>query len=415
MNNKKGRFIWQWIPMLVILFVAAILVTWQITYNSVRKEMNAEYTEMLSQVTAANDISRTMYNVDSILRGKYIGEIDEEKLIDYTITGYVYGLGDKYAYYMSAEEYANYLLENNEGIETGIGVTVVYDNSVGGLYITSVYEGTPASRAGLLPGEVITRAEGKSVTEMGYSAALQTIGDGEVGSNVTLSILSQRGTERVITLTREEIKIETVTWRMLTSDTGVVKISEFTPNTPEEFKIAIQNLTVNGAERFIFDVRNNPGGNLTGVTATLDFLLPAGDVIIINDKNGTQRSITSDTTEFSAPMAVLVNGNTASAAELFTAALRDYDKAEIVGETTYGKGSMQEIVRLPNGGAASVSVSTYLPPSGVSYDGEGIRPDYPVELPEDVASKYYRMTDEEDTQLQKALEIVTAMEVNTIQ
>ena len=114
-------------------------------------------------------------------------------------------------------------------------------------------------------------------------------------------------------------------------------------------------------------------------------------------------------------MAVLVNGNTASAAELFTAALRDYDKAEIVGETTYGKGSMQEIVTLPGGGAASVSVSTYLPPSGVSYDGEGIRPDVPVSLPEEVAAKFYRMTDEEDTQLQKAIELVAEMEVNTIQ
>ena len=158
--NKKGRLFWQVLPMLLILFTAAILVTWQITYNSVRKGMDEKYTEMLSEVTAASDISRTLYNVDSIIRGKYIGNVDEQNLADYTIAGYIAGLGDKYAYYMNADEYAEYLLENQNGIKTGIGVTVVFDNTAGGLYITSVYEDTPASRAGILPGEVITRADG---------------------------------------------------------------------------------------------------------------------------------------------------------------------------------------------------------------------------------------------------------------
>lgn len=413
--NKKGRLFWQVLPMLLILFTAAILVTWQITYNSVRKGMDEKYTEMLSEVTAASDISRTLYNVDSIIRGKYIGNVDEQNLADYTIAGYIAGLGDKYAYYMNADEYAEYLLENQNGIKTGIGVTVVFDNTAGGLYITSVYEDTPASRAGILPGEVITRADGKSVLEMGYSLSLERIGDGDVGSTVTLTVLSEAGTERVVTLTREEIKIVTVTHRMVNKDTGVIKINEFTSQTPTEFKNAMQDLIVNGAERFVFDVRNNPGGSLDGVSQTLDFLLPAGDIIIINEKSGTKRTITSDTAEFTAPMAVLVNGNTASAAELFTAALRDYGKAESVGETTYGKGSMQEIVPLPGGGAASVSVSTYLPPSGVSYDGEGIRPTYPVELPATAAANFYRMTDEDDTQLQKALELVAGMEASTIQ
>ena len=137
--NKKGRLFWQVLPMLLILFTAAILVTWQITYNSVRKGMDEKYTEMLSEVTAASDISRTLYNVDSIIRGKYIGNVDEQNLADYTIAGYIAGLGDKYAYYMNADEYAEYLLENQNGIKTGIGVTVVFDNTAGGLYITSVY------------------------------------------------------------------------------------------------------------------------------------------------------------------------------------------------------------------------------------------------------------------------------------
>ncbi|PWM68152.1 MAG: carboxyl-terminal protease [Clostridiales bacterium] len=415
MNGKNRKILWQIVPMIVILFTAAILVTWQITYNYTKNEMNEKYSQMLSQVTAENDISRVMYNVDSILRSKYIGEIDSRKLADSTIQGYVYGLGDKYAYYMNAEEFAEYMLETSDGVKTGIGVTVVYDNSAGGMYVTSVYKDTPASKGGIVPGEVITRVNGKLVTEIGYNLAVEEIGNGEEGSSVELTVMSESGTERAVTLKREIIKLETVTWRMLNSDTGLITISEFTLNTPEEFKNAIQDLTVNGAQRFIFDVRNNPGGNLEGISETLDFLLPEGNIIIINEKSGTQRTIVSDTAEFSAPMAVLVNGNTASAAELFTAALRDYDKAEIVGETTYGKGSMQEIVNLPGGGAASVSVSTYLPPCGVSYDGEGIDPDYPVSLPEETLQNYHKMTDEQDLQLQKAIEIVAAMEVNTYQ
>ena len=412
-KNSKGKIFWLYLPVLVILFAATVLVTWQITYNHVRKSMDRKYTEMLSGVTAASDISRTMYSVDSILRGKYIGEIDEDTLTDYTITGYVAGLGDRYAYYMNPEEYADYLLENTDGVKTGIGVTVVFDADEGGLYLTGVYENTPAAAAGLLPGEVITRVGGDSVLELGQALTIDRISDGDVGSSLDLTVLSVHGTERVVTLTREVIEIETVSYRMLGTDTGLISISEFTPNTSEEFKEAIQTLTVNGAERFIFDVRNNPGGNLNGIVDTLDFLLPAGDIIIINEKSGNKRNIVSDAAEFSAPMAVLTNGNTASAAELFTAALRDYKKAVTVGETTYGKGSMQEIVTLPNGGAVSVSVASYLPPCGVSYDGEGIKPDYAVTLPEN--TNFYKMTDEEDTQLQKALELVAAMEVTTIQ
>ena len=202
--NKKGRLIWQILPMLLILFTAAILVTWQITYNYVHKSMDEKYTAMLAEVTAASDISRTLYNVDSIVRGKYIGTVDDEKLTDSTIAGYIAGLGDKYAYYMDAGEYDEYLLENTSGVKTGIGISVVYDNTAGGLYITNVYEDTPAAHAGILPGEVIARVDGKSVLEMGYSLSAERISDGEEGSELTLSVLSADGTERAVTLARAE-------------------------------------------------------------------------------------------------------------------------------------------------------------------------------------------------------------------
>lgn len=414
---KKGprSYLWQALPIIAILLVSTVLVTWQITYTHVKKEMDTKYTRVLQDVTAANDISRIMYSVDSILRSSYIGEIDNDKLLDYTITGYVYGLGDKYASYMNAQEFSDYIKENVEGKKIGIGVTCVYDNEEGGLYLLSVYDGTPASDASLAPGEVITKIDGVSVIEIGYNSALERIGKGSVGDVINLTVKSEEGTERIVALTLAEIDIETVSYRMLNSDTGLIKISEFTGTTPTEFKKAIEKLTVSGAERFIFDVRNNPGGNLGSIVETLDFILPSGNIITIINKNGSQQTEVSDTAEFSAPMAVIVNGNTASAAELFTASLRDYDKADIVGETTYGKGSVQEIIMLPNGGAASVSVSTYIPPCGISYDGIGITPDYEVSLPPEVMANFYRMTDEEDVQLQKAIEIVSQMETTVIQ
>ena len=413
-KNKRGLFLWRVLPILVILFAATVLVTWQITYNHTRRTLEEKYTEMLQSTNQSSDLSRLLYNVDNIVRGKYIGEIDGEKLTDYTISGYIYGLGDKYASYMSADEYSEYMLAK-DGLRMGIGINVVYDGDENGLYILNVYDETPAAEAGLVPGEVITRVEGSYVSDIGYYKAIELIRDGDEGSSVSITVRASSGAERTVYVTRKIIEATTVTSRKISGDTGVIRISEFTKATADEFKNAIQSLTVNGVDRFVFDVRNNPGGDLQGISNTLDFLLPEGNIIIINQKNGTQSTIVSDTSEFSAPMVVLANENTASAAELFTAALRDYGKAKIVGKTTYGKGVMQEVISLPNGGAASISVSTYLPPSGVSYDGIGIIPDYDVSLPPETNGRFYRMTDEEDTQLQKALEIIADMELDMIQ
>jgi len=414
-KSNYGKFLWNILPVFAILLIAAILVTWQITYNYVHKSMDEKYNEMIGQVTSTNDISTMIYNVDSVIRAEYLGAVDEKKLIDGTIAGYIYGLGDKYASYMTEEQYDKYITDNLEGEKfTGIGITCMFDTEAGGLYIVSIYNDTPAAKSGLSHGEVITKIDGVSVTDVGYDAALEMIEVKNIGETVNIVVRSIEGTERNVPLTIEQVTIETVAYRMLNRDTGLIKISEFSGTTPDEFKKAIENLITSGADRFVFDVRNNPGGNLDSIVKVLDFILPAGNIITINNKNGTQSSEVSDELEFSAPMAVIVNANTASAAELFTAALRDYDKAEIVGNTTYGKGTVQEIIKLPNGGAASVSVSTYIPPCGVSYDGIGIVPDYEVSLTDEQMADFLRLSDDEDAQLQKAIELVSAMEIENI-
>lgn len=414
MNNKRGLFS-RVIPTMVILVCASVIITWQITNTYVSKSISEKYDEMLNEITVSNDLSHMMYSVDTIIKSEYVGSVDDEKLLDETISGYIRGLGDKYASYMNANEYSEYTLKSTEASKTaGIGITAVYDMSEGGLYVINVYENTPASKSGILPGETITRVSGVSVTTLGKEQALESL-NGERGSTVDVTVKSKENTERIVTLTRERIKVDTVTRRKLNRDTGLVCIHEFSESTPNEFKNAIERLTVSGVERFIFDVRNNPGGNIDGLAEILDFLLPEGNTVIINEKDGAQKTMYSDVNEFEAPMAVLVNHGTASAAELFTAALKDYGKAEIIGEKTYGKGTVQQIVNLPGGRAASISVSTYLPPSGVSYDGIGIVPDHEVLLPEETKEYYYKMTDEQDTQLQKAIEVVADMKVETYQ
>ena len=415
-KNQLGKFIWNILPIFAIILIASVLVTWQITHNFIKKSMETKYNETISKVTSTNDISTMLYNVDSVVRAKYLGNVDEKKLVDGTIAGYIYGLGDKYASYMTEEQYEKYIKDNLEGEKfTGIGITCVFDVEAGGLYLVSIYDDTPASKGGLSHGEVITKIDGSAVTDIGYDAALELIASKNIGEIVNVTVKSVEGTERNVPIAIEQVTIDTVTSRMLNSDTGLIKISEFSSTTPDEFKSAIASLTNSGADRFIFDVRNNPGGNLDSIVKVLDFILPAGNIITITNKNGTQSSEVSDELEFSAPMAVIVNANTASAAELFTAALRDYDKAEIVGNTTYGKGTVQEIIKLPNGGAASVSVSTYLPPLGVSYDGIGVVPDHEVSLTDEQMANFLRLSDEEDAQLQKAIELVSLMEIENFE
>lgn len=416
MKNKQfSRFLWNSIPVFLILLSASVLITWQITHNYLTEKMENKYNKLINDVTSTSDISTMIYNVDSVIRSQYLGTIDDSALVDSTIAGYVYGIGDKYASYMTAEQYNKYISEYLEGEKfTGIGITFVYDTKAGGLHIVSVYADTPAYKAGLSHGEVITKVDGKSVIDIGANSAVEIISSKNIGETVNVTVKSVEGIERIATIAVDKVTINTVTSRMLNRDTGLIKISEFTGTTPDEFQKSIENLLRSGADRFVFDVRNNPGGNLDSIVKVLDFLLPAGNIITINNKNGTQRSEVSDEFEFSAPMAVIVNENTASAAELFTAALRDYDKAEIVGTKTYGKGTVQEMIKLPNGGAASVSVSTYIPPCGVGYDGVGITPDYEVPLTSEQNANLLLLSDEEDPQLQKAIELVSLIDVNSI-
>lgn len=352
-----------------------------------------------------NEIYNKLSDIEEYVEKYFVGDIDKEAIADALCSAYLEALGDKYTMYHTPEEMEEYL-SDSAGNYVGIGVQVSFDYDTKGIYIITVFPDSPAMEAGLLPGDIIVQVEDVVCSEETYNKAVNTV-KGEAGTSVTLKV--KRGnTVSDVTMTRRKVENASVFYRAI-GNTAVIEVLQFTQTTAEDFRAALDRAKKDGIEYYVFDMRNNGGGDLNAIVEVLDMLLPKGKTILTaTDKNGNiVRTYTSATKEaLDAPMAVLINGNTASAAELFTAALRDYEMAVTVGTTTYGKGEMQSLIPLPDGSGIRISTYFYNPPCGVNYEGIGIIPDIEAELPEELANKYYQLTDEEDVQLQKALEAV---------
>ena len=388
----------------IVLMLLAALVTFQITYVG----LSNKYKKDLNSVIASQQLFSKLSMVDSYYHSLYIGELDEEELIDNTIRGYVYGTGDKYAYYLDREQYAELISDTNAEMQ-GIGVYVIFQNDV--IEIISVMPDSPALEAGIEPGDLVVYVEGESVSEIGYNAAISKL-KGEAGTYAEFTVL--RGEELIdFRIKRGYVNEQTVMSRTLKSDPtiGIVKILSFDLGTPGQFKEACQNLIDGGAKKFIFDVRYNPGGDLRSIVEILDYLLPEGPIVRITDKDGNVvETYTSDASSLDLPICVLTNGSTASAAELFTSALKDYEKATVVGTNTYGKGTVQTIIPLSDGTGIGISYRLYCPPFSDNFEGVGVAPDVEVEPDESLAGKnIYKITDSEDNQLQKAVEILNKL------
>ena len=351
------------------------------------------------------ELFKRLAYVDAYYRSLYVGEIDEERLTYYLMQGYISGIGDAYGEYYTADDLKTMMQQAN-GKLYGIGVSVVYSSEHDAIEILSVTEGSPADKAGILVGDIIIAVEGERVTLETYFDSLNKV-KGEKGTRVNLTIL--RGeTSRDVSAIRDEIVITTVTYHKYALDNsiGVIRVSEFNNETPAQLKGAVESLLNDGVKSLVFDMRNNPGGTLDSVIEILDYLLPAGDICYVVDAKGNRTQTyksDADCVDKSVPMAVLINENTASAAELFTAALRDFDRATTVGVTSYGKGSMQTTYMLPDGAGIKLSTNTYNPPCDVNYTGIGITPDRIVDLDEALKDKsFYKLTDAEDNQLLEA-------------
>lgn len=347
--------------------------------------------------------------VDSIYRELYIGELDDDTLIDYAIAGYVAGTGDKYAAYYNTAQFQEFM-SDMEGELAGIGVNVIYNADYGVIEVINVVPDSPALEAGIEPGDLIITVgeEREPVSQIGYYPAINSL-RGEVGTIAVFQVARGEGYSETVdfAIERAVVKELTVMAHVYSPDptVGVIKITGFDAQTPVQFVKEVENLQDQGCDKLVIDLRYNPGGELSSIVTTLDYILPEGPIIRIFDADGNEvQTYYSESTELDMPMAVLVNGSTASAAELFTSAVRDYDKAQIVGTTTYGKGCMQTTIPLSDYSAVSVTYRMYSPPFSDNYHGVGIIPDVEVEIDEALLSKnVYKITDEEDNQLAAAV------------
>lgn len=389
----------------IILVILAVLITFTITYASCLKRMSS----ILDEYGLDDGVMSKIANIKNAYEQMYVGgELDSEKMGDAAAQGLIYGTGDKYGYYYGKEEFSS-MMQENDGSMVGIGINVIYNPTEGTVTIVNVYEDSPAAEAGLKVDDQIVGVDDITLEEAGYNTLVDTM-LGEEGTQVTVHILRD-GKAMDITATRKKMDIVSVKWEMLEDTVGYIKITEFNMKTQEQFESAMTQMTQQHPDLtgIVFDVRDNGGGDTRAIEGVLDDLLPEGTIYELVYKDGEKKTYTSDADTMlpeGVKLAVLTNGNTASAAELFTAALQDYGLAKSVGENTYGKGTALSVIGLNDGSGFTISDALYYTPAGRNLEDVGIAPDVEVVFTEEQKANRYTMTKEEDTQLQKALDVV---------
>lgn len=346
----------------------------------------------------SQETKEKLSGIQALIEKEYIGEVDEDALQTGICQGYVGALGDPYSAYYD-EEQTSALMETTQGEYGGIGVVLTQNLDTGVTTASSVYEDSPAMKAGMKDGDIIYQVEGRDVSGMDLEEISGNI-KGEKGTTVEITVLRGEDREEVtLTITRDTIQAETVKTRMLEDEIGYLAISEFDSVTLEQYKEGLEELKAQGMKGLIVDLRGNPGGNLDTVCEILDLMLPEGLIVYTEDKDGNRQEFTSDEAqEVQVPLAVLVDGNSASASEIYAGAIQDYGIGQIVGTKTYGKGVVQTIYDLKDGTSLKLTVAEYFTPNGRNIDGEGITPDVEVVYQRDENDP------EADNQLDRAVE-----------
>ena len=395
----KKRLNW---PSALALALCGVAIGVVVTYTA----LNGHVQRQVQASTAYGEKTEKLSEILAILDYYFVEDVDADQLVDAAASGLVAGTGDRWSRYISLEDMAAY----NEQLYNryaGIGVTITAEEELAeGFRVVEVYVGGPADKAGIRSGDILTAVEGASVTELGMEETKARV-RGDVGTDVNLSFLRD-GAAYDVTVTRDHVNIPVVAGELLTDTVGLVTIENFDTGCCEETKAVIADLMAQGASALIFDVRNNPGGLRSELSALLDFLLPEGVVFQSVDYKGDTSVDTSDKDFLDLPMVVLVNENSYSAAEYFAACLQEYGAARVVGAQTSGKGYYQQAFPLRDGSAVSISTGAYFTPGGKSLAGVGITPDVEVALDEEVFARlYYHALDRaEDAQLQAALELL---------
>lgn len=342
--------------------------------------------------------------LEKMIDQEYLGEVDNAEMAEGIYAGLVYGLGDVYSRYYTADEYAQETA-STDGAYAGIGISI-QKNKNGGVQIAECYEGGPGAEAGLQTGDVITAINDTDVTDMELSDVVSLIRENKDNTIVLTVFRENEEKSREISVDVMDVELPSVFGEMLDKKTGYIQITQFTGVTPQQYKDMFAELKDKGMERLVIDLRDNPGGLLTSVCDILREILPEGLIVYTEDKYGNREEETCDGKhQLDMPLAVLVNENSASASEIFAGAVQDHEVGTIVGTTTYGKGVVQELRQLSDGSAVKLTVSNYYTPNGNSINKVGIKPDVEVKLASELLNKD-EITHEEDNQLQKALNVI---------
>jgi len=422
MKDNKKFFLGVFIGMIVMVLLAVGLVDLAFQNRNVRmllfdtvKKMStisSEETgaEKSGKVSGAaidwNKVTDKEEEIYNTIDEYYLNGIDNDKMKDGIYKGMVDSLGDPYTVYYNSEEYKQFT-SSSSGTYSGIGVAVSQNVTTGAITIVKTFKKGSGEKEGMKPGDVIYKVEGKRIEGLELSKVVSMI-KGKEGTFVKVTVLRD-GKEIEFNLERKKLEVDTVNYRMEDRSgkkIGYISVSEFDEVTASQFKSAISELSKEGMEGLVIDLRDNPGGLLDVTCEMLDRMIKKGLLVYTVDKYGKRvDEDATDSDSFDKPVAILVNGNSASASEVFSGAMKDYKAATLVGTKTFGKGIVQSIVPFGDGTAMKVTVSKYYTPNGVNIHGTGIEPDVVVELSKD-ATKNGKYDRKYDNQLTKALDVV---------
>ncbi len=390
---------------IIMIVVIAVFITFMVTSISLYTYfVNNPISITSKSSSSSKDIAGTLQKYKEIIDKYYLGDVDEEKLKEGAIKGYIEGLGDPYTEYISADEMEDYL-SDTMGNFVGIGIYMVKNTEKGKIQVLAPIKGSPAEKAGIQAGDLILTVDG-----VDYSADEMTIASnkikGEEGTTVTIEVL--RGTEtKKYELKREKVKVNQVEGKVLSNNIGYINFTSFDETTADDFKAKFEEINKQGIKSLIIDLRNNGGGIVDQALQIADYVADKDSVLLYEVDKNNKETVKKAKTDpiINMPIIILTNENTASASEILAGALKDLGKAKTVGTTTYGKGVIQQILKLSDGSGLKVTIEEYQTPNRNKIHKIGIAPDEEVKLPDSVTN-VLNVTESEDTQLQKAIEML---------
>lgn len=398
MDRERGQRIYRTIMLIIITALITAIITTICVYKKVAPFKSIED---IAKDNGTNGLELTLASIRSMLEEEYIGELDDEQMIETAIKGYVAGVGDKYTEYYTPEEMSSQM-DEALGNYVGIGIYMLADSANGTITVVKPMENSPAKEAGLEEGDLITKVEGEKVTVDNVSEVSDKI-KGEPGTKVKLEI--KRGDKTFeVSVERRKIVVSHIESKMLQNNIAYIQITDFEGGTAKEFEEKYKELEKQGAKSLIIDIRGNGGGVVDEAIDILELLCNKGDKLLITKNKAGEEIITTSEEDQSIKVetVVLMDEYSASASEILAGALKDNNRAQIVGTKSYGKGVIQTLHQLSDGSGIKITSEEYYTPNNTKINKVGIEPNVEVKLPEDIEE----LTEENDTQLKKAIELL---------